>query len=283
MLFSVQTGALTLRGVSLGGVYTSIHVPELGVLFDAGIPARSTASADDWFLSHGHADHVGAIASLLGIRALSGKTKPPRVYLPVEIESQLLEALAMLGKLQRYDLTIDTVGLKPGDTCVLRGDLSVRCFRTHHTVPSLGYSLFRTIKKLRPEFAKLKGADIAERRRAGVDLFREEERHELSYATDTLVQVLDHNPELYDARTLILESTFLDDRKTLTASRAGCHIHLDELIERAELFRNENLVLMHFSQLYKPSEVRNILERRCPDNMRKRLVPFLPQVDRWPG
>ena len=60
-----------------------------------------------------------------------------------------------------------------------------------------------------------------------------EHRPELAYATDTLVSVLDHAPELLDARVLIMECTFLDDRKPVAHARAGCHVHLDEVIERA--------------------------------------------------
>ena len=45
MLTTVTAGPYTVRGVSIGGVYTSIAVPELGVLFDAGIPAADPARA----------------------------------------------------------------------------------------------------------------------------------------------------------------------------------------------------------------------------------------------
>jgi ribonuclease Z len=82
---------------------------------------------------------------------------------------------------------------------------------------------------------------------------------------------------------LVLECTFLDGRKPLADARAGCHIHLDELIERAHLFRNEAVVLMHFSQIYRPGEVREILERRLPEPLRSRVVAFAPQAEDWPG
>ena len=94
--------------------------------------------------------------------------------------------------------------------------------------------------------------------------------------------MLDNQPELYRARVLILECTFLDQRKSLRAARAGCHIHLDELIERADAFGNEQLVLMHFSQMYQPHEIDQILRDRCPDSLYQRIVPFVPTTA-WPG
>lgn len=283
MLTSVTAGPYTIRGVSVGGVYTSLHVPELGVLFDAGISPRSFGAVDTILLSHGHADHVGALPALLGIRALHGKTRPPKVVMPQEIVADLQVALAALSKLQRWPLEIEPLPMAPGDELVLRGDLVVRAVRTFHPVPSLGYLLVRKVAKLLPELHGLAGPAIAARKRAGEEVTEIEDRLELAYATDTLVSVLDHSPELLKARVLVMECTFLDDRKSLEAARAGCHIHLDEIIERADRFQNEHVVLMHCSQLYRTDEVAGILDRRVPPALRRRIIPFVPTDAHWPG
>lgn len=283
MLTTVTAGPFTIRGVSVGGVYTSLAVPELGVLFDAGIPARSLASADTILISHGHVDHVGSLPAILGIRALHGKTKPPRVIVPAEIVDDLKAALAALTRLQHWPLEIDVIGMRAGEERELRGDLRVKAIRTFHPVPSLAYIIKRRVTKLRPEFAGMHGAEIAQRRRAGEDLLETEERSELAYCTDTLVSAFDHGPELFGARVLVMETTFLDDKKSLDGARAGCHIHLDEVIERAEKFTNETIVMMHVSQIYRPDEVATILDRRVPPALRKRIVPFVPDGSVWPG
>lgn len=283
MLTSVTAGPYTLRGISVGGVYTSIAVPELGLLFDAGASPRSLAAIDTILLSHGHADHVGALPALLGIRALHGKQKPPRIVMPAEIVDDLRAALKSLSKLQRWPLEIDAVGMNPGDELALRPDLAVRAVRTFHPVPSLAYIVIKRIAKLKPELVGLPGAEIAARRRAGEDVSAYEERLELAYATDTLVSVLDHAPQLLKTRVLIVESTFLDERKSLEAARAGCHIHLDEIVERADRFENEHVVLMHFSQLYRPDEIAGVLDARLPPALRKRVIPFAPHTAHWPG
>ncbi len=229
------------------------------------------------------ADHVGGLAALLGIRALHGKATPPRVIMPVEIVEDLTAALAALSRLQRFELAIEAIGVAPGDDLELRGDLRVRAVRTFHPVPSLGYIVVRRVGRLKPELVGLSGPEIAARRRAGEEVTVYSERLELAYATDTLVSVLDHSPELCRTRVLILECTFLDERKSLAAARAGCHIHLDELIERADQLVNEHIVLMHFSQLYRPDEVVAILDARVPPALRARIVPFVPRASLWPG
>jgi ribonuclease Z len=283
VLTTVTAGPYTIRGVSVGGVYTSIAVPELGLVFDAGIPARSLATIDTILLSHGHVDHIGALPALLGIRALHGKTRPPRVVMPAEIVDDLVAGLHSLSKLQRWPLEIEAVGMNPGDELELRGDLRVRAVRTFHPVPSLAYLIIRRVSKLRSEFRGLPGPEIAARRRAGEVMVDYDDRIELGYATDTLVSVFDHAPELLTARVLVMECTFLDERKSLEAARAGCHIHLDELIERADRFRNEAIVMMHLSQLYRPDEVADILDRRLPPEFRRKIVPFTPNSGHWPG
>lgn len=283
MLTTIRAGNYTIRGVSVGGVYTSLMIPELGVMLDVGLAPRSFAGAGRLFLSHGHVDHAGALTSFLGIRALVGIREPLQVFLPASIVEPLEGVLRAATPLQRFPLEIAAVPMERGQVVPLQDDLCVRAFRTFHPVPSLGYQLLRRVKKLRPEHLHLPGPEIARRRQAGEDLFDEVERLELAYATDTLARVLDAEPSILRSKVLILECTFLDQRKSLRDTHAGGHIHLDEIIERADAFENQHLVLMHFSQIYKPREVRDILRARCPAHLWERIVPFVPATEHWPG
>jgi ribonuclease Z len=282
MLTTVTAGPYTIRGVSIAGIYTSLLVRELGALLDVGLAARSAAGAENLFLSHGHADHCGALVALLGMRGLM-RLPPPRIFLPAEIADGTREGLAAFSRCQRHEFTANLQPMQPGDEYTLRPDLSVRAFRTHHTGPSLGYQFFSRVPKLKPEYRGLPGKDIAELRKRGAELFLEEERLELAYATDTRVDVLDSSPFLLKSRVLILECSFLDERKTIAAAHAGGHVHLDELLERAESFENEAVVLMHFSQMYAPGEVHRILRQRCAPSLWQRIRVFAPSSGAWPG
>ena len=76
MLTRVRAGSCTVSGVSVGGVYTSLHVPEFDVIFDIGIAPRSFVGASKLLISHGHADHVGSLGSLIGLRGLARLPAP---------------------------------------------------------------------------------------------------------------------------------------------------------------------------------------------------------------
>lgn len=283
MLTRVEAGPYTIKGVSVGGVYTSLCVPELDVLLDVGISPRSFVGVDHLLISHGHADHIGALPALMGVRGLSRKSSP-RTFLPIEIVDDVREALAALSRIQKYELQPELIGVRPGELHALHGDLHARVFKTYHPVPSVGYQLVRRVRKLKEEYRSLPGAEIARLRESSdVDLFEWQERPELAYATDTLIEVVDREPSLKKSRVLVLECTFLDERKERAEARSRCHIHLDEILERAESFENEHLVLMHFSQIYSPEEVRAILQRRCPPELLRRIVAFAPSRGPWPG
>tara|TARA_B100001250_G_C19567902_1_gene686346 strand:+ start:195 stop:806 length:612 start_codon:yes stop_codon:yes gene_type:complete len=201
--------------------------------------------------------------------------------MPRETVEGVTKALEHLSLVHRWSLAIDVVPMEPGQVERVKGDLYVRAIKTLHPVPSLGYVFFRKIKKLREEFKSLPGSEIGRLRHSGADIFDELERLEFGYATDTLPEVLANNPELFKVKTLILECTFLDDRKSVKAARAGCHIHLDELLPLMDQFENERVVLMHFSQIYSPNDVRAIFEKRCPEHQRERFKLFVPDGEEW--
>jgi ribonuclease Z len=273
-MIEVRAGPFTLRGVSVGGAYTAIHVPELDVLLDIGAPARTFGAVSRLFLSHAHADHAGALFTLLGIRRLNRVATDLDVYVPAAVVDEIAALLAAMARLHDRPMPARLVPMAPGDEQVLRPGLVVRAFPTLHRVPSLGYLFVERVEKLRPELAGLTGPQIARRRHAGENVSVTVERPLLAYVTDTRASILDETPAILDARVLVLECTFFDPERGLERAHETAHVHLDEIVARAGAFHNETLVLMHFTQALSPAEVRAELARRCPPALLERIVAF---------
>jgi ribonuclease Z len=281
MLTELTAGRYTLRGQSLGGLYTAFQVKELDAAFDAGVALRCAAASRNLFVSHAHADHLGALPALLGMRGLMGTLPPMRIFAPPSVCEGIPAFLEAFSVMHRWPFEVELVPMTPGSEFQLRRDLVVQAFKTHHRVPSLGYLFLERVQKLRAEFKGLPGAEIGRRRKAGEDLFETLERPGLAYATDTLPRVLDTEPRLRSVPTLILECTFYDDRKSVDSARRGGHIHLDELLPRVPQLSCDHLVLMHPSQLYKPDDVRARLAERWPTDAAVQPTPFLPEGNAW--
>ena len=283
-LSEIKLGTYTLRGASLGGLYTAFHIPELDSLFDVGLAIRSGATASHLFLSHAHLDHLGALPSLLGMRGMvSSSDKPLKLYCPKGLEDRLQKILVEFSALHHWPLNLKFNPMVHGDELKLRQDLWVKALQTFHPVPSLGYLLFNRVSKLRPQYQGLKGHEIKALKDAGEQISHLVDRPKLAYLTDTLPEALKHNPEALKAEILIIECTFLNDRKGIETARAGCHIHIEELIPWAEKMENKHVVLMHFSQVHRPSEIVSICEQRLKPILGERLKLCLPhhQKDHW--
>ena len=277
LLNPLQLGHHQIYAASLGGLYTSLYVPQLDILLDVGIAIRRAASVSHLFITHAHLDHIGALPSLLGMRGMLGKRDQKlNIYLPKPLISDLEITLQALSRLHSWPLDVRLHPMEKGQEIQLRSNLWVRALQTFHPVPSLGYLFFDRVKKLKKEYLHLEGQQIRQMKHDGVDLFALEERPQLAYLTDTLIEALKQNPIALQADTLILECTFLNQIKPIATARAGCHIHLDELKLYAPKIQSKNVLLMHFSQIHTPQEVREYCHQALDPILGDRLHLCLP-------
>ena len=257
---------MELSGVSVAGVETCIEVRSLKLLLDLGRCSASAVAQRLVLISHGHLDHLGAITQHAARRALLGMAEG--VYVVPRAIAPRVEALfEAAGALDGQIIPRTVVPLSPGESYVIGKNRWVRPFETFHRVPSQGYTVWERRTRLREEFRGTPGLRLGELRRSGAAIDEVHEVPLLSFTGDTRIEALERTPELARTETLIIESSFLDERVSVAEARQMGHVHLDEICERASLLPRTEVVLSHFSARYQDSELEPLVRRRLPDDL----------------
>ncbi len=271
---TLQHGDLTIEGYSRAAVQTYWRIPELKVGFDLGAQPWSFMGTENWFVSHGHLDHIAALPVYVARRRMM-KMEPPTIYLPSATVAPVREILKQFTRLDRGRLPVTLEGLEPGMEIELSREHVVTTVATTHTVPSLGFLVWQRKRKLREEFQGLAGEEIRDLRLGGTEVTHEVREPILGYVGDSSPEGLDNNPEFYAAKILICELTFVAPRHRRQKIHKFGHMHLDDFVERQELFKNELVIASHLSTRYHAKGVEQMVARRLPDALGGRLHLWL--------
>jgi len=270
---SVEAAGIEIEGVSIAGHESFYKVPAFRTLLEFGRAPEDVVGYANVCVTHGHLDHMAGLAHHASRRRLGG-LPPARVFVPAEAAADAAIWLAASERLENVGYGVELVAASPGDRVRLRNDLELRVLPGRHRVPTVGYLFSEVRLKLLPELEGTPGLEIAERRARGEAVTRREEIPLLAYTGDCSSDVFDAAPELFDARVLLIECSFVLP-EDVSRAREYAHIHLDDLSARAGEFRNEAIVLTHFSQRYRPDEIRAALGK-LPEGLREKVIPFLP-------
>lgn len=266
----IRPAGIAVDAVSQAGVETCIQLPELGLCFDMGICPRNAVRLPKVLFTHAHVDHMAGVIHHCATRRMLGM-KPPTYVMPERNVPAFHRMLDAWRELDGGGMDCQVLGLPAGDSYPLGANLRAQAYATPHRVVSQGYVLMQRRQHLRPEYALLPELEIRGLRMSGVDVSEPYEFPLVAFTGDSRVDILDSAPIFRKASLLIMEVTFLDDRVDVARTREKGHIHLDEVLERADLFENEAILFTHLSARYSPGEAVDLLRKRLPLSLRERV------------
>jgi ribonuclease Z len=261
---------LTIEGYSRAAVQTYWRIPELKLGFDMGGSPWAFMATQFFFVTHAHLDHLAAAPVYVARRRMM-KMEPPTIYLPEESVDLVRKMLLAWQRLDRGRMNCELVGMKHGDEVQLSREHVVTAFSTRHTIPSVGYIVWDRRRKLRPDLAGLSEPEIRDRRLAGEEVTHEVRVPLVCYVGDSAPAGLDADPAVYMAQVLITELTFFRPEHRKEKIHKFGHTHLDDIIERADRFQNDLVILTHFSTRYHDKQIQAAVEQRLPANLRARV------------
>ncbi|HJT30982.1 MAG TPA: MBL fold metallo-hydrolase [Pirellulales bacterium] len=265
---------LTIEGYSRAAVQTYWRIPEFKVGFDLGAQPWAFMGTPTWLVSHTHLDHIAALPVYVARRRMM-KMEPPTIYLPEAAVEYVDRILKLFTRLDRGRMPCMLKPTRPGDEIELSRELVVTVSATKHTVPSLGFVVWERRRKLKAEYQTRTGDQIRDLRLSGVEVTEERRIARVAYVGDSSPEGLDACPAMYEAQVLITELTFVAPRHRKDKIHKFGHMHLDDLIERRDRFRNELVVASHFSTRYHQQQVRHYISQALPDMLDGRLHLWL--------
>ncbi len=264
---SLKVGDLTIEGYSRAAVQSYWRIPELKLGFDLGAQPWDFMTMPQWFITHAHLDHLAALPVYIARRRMM-KMEPPIIYLSSENLEDVKRLLMVWQRLDRGRMACELHGVQPGEEIAMGREHVMTVFPTVHTVPSVGYLVWDRRNKLKDEYRHLTGEQIRDIRLAGTPVTHEIRTPIVAYTGDTSPAGLDGTPELYRVKVLITEMSFILPKHRKDKIHKFGHMHLDDFIERADRFRNEKIIVSHFSTRYHPEQVTRYLERKLPAELK---------------
>ena len=273
---------LTLMGWSVAALRTNFYIRELGIMLDAGL------SAPNWvinhlLITHCHSDHTANLPYHLYSHKPDNKIK---IYVPKGIEAHIkdyIESAYLLSShtfpeeenIKREELHLynfyELITVEPGNNFpiqIKKANYGLEIFKCYHTVPCVGYGIYDIRKKLKEEYSKLTGKEIGELRKKGVDINYNYLNKMFVYLGDTGKEIFEDKEweKIVEYPTIIIECTFiLKDEKE--QAKKTQHIHWEDLEPIVDKYNKNTFILIHFSQRYDNSEIKQFFEEKKKTNV----------------
>ena len=264
---------ISIEGFSRSTIETYFHIKELKLCFDIGKCPFHLTTVPNIFLSHMHGDHAMGMYYYLSHRNLA-KMVPGKIYLPKGALEDTEAAISALSSLEYVKRNYQLVPLEADQEFEYDRNHTIRTFQTDHRIPSLGYLIQKKKTKLKAEFIHKTQKEIVDLKKSGVEITETTVEPFITYLGDSTIKPIDEYDFIKQSDILIMECTFLTPDH-FDQAELRKHIHLQNIIDRAEEFKNKYILLTHFSMRYTDDMIREFINKNIPDCLRGRVIAFV--------
>ena len=137
--------------------------------------------------------------------------------------------------------------------------------------------------QLKAEHVAKSSVEIARLVKEGAEIRESARVPEFCFPGDSMIEVLDREPSITQAKVLLLECTFAGSSVSVEKARKAGHIHLDQIAKNADRFENEAVILTHWSQRYSNAQIRQEVEKALPAELLERVHIVFPRRSDHPA
>ncbi len=285
---TVKYKSYTITGCSVAALGTCVYVKELRLAFDMGLLIDGWVhNTETVCVSHGHCDHIGQLHVHAVRRRFMDCVTVPTYIMPkycIGNFNILFKASSGMNTGQynlptkEYEGThyklVDAESTQAGFE--FRKNFFIRPVKLDHKILDYGYIVSEKRTKLKEEFLSLSGKEIAQRKKEGkdADMFYYIETSLFAYTGDSCLEAVVNSSALMESKVLILECTYVDDTVSAEDAKKMGHVHLYSIKENEDKFKNEMIILMHFSQVCTKEQVADAVKKNLSEEFRKKVVLF---------
>lgn len=274
MILKQSYCGIEFEGYSEGGVRTCVHVPKYKLMFDIGGFPHEKTHVDNVLITHGHMDHACGIPFYISQRSLQN-LKSPNIYVNESMYENTRKIIELYAEIEGFKYQYNLVKTPMNQEFPLNQNTYFKAYKTTHRIPSQGYTIFDRVLKLKSEYIDLSRDEIFKLKQQKIEITEPVSKPIISFSGDTQIEyILDHQ-DVRESKILFLECTYIDQERNVENARTWGHTHLDEIFHYANEFKNEKIVLIHFSKRYHKNTIRETIRKKTPEILKGRIETFL--------